>query len=141
MGVYYQSENQFLLTDEEQSSRSLWVEKTITSSDFMCGEITYIFCDDEYLLEINQKYLNHDNYTDIITFDYTQDRLISGDLFISTERVKENAASFGVSFEKELARVMIHGVLHLLGMEDKTPELKAEMRAEEDKHLLRLGVE
>lgn len=141
MSVYYQSENQFQLSEEEQSLLSLWIEKAITSSGFMCGEITYIYCSDDYLLEINQKYLNHDSYTDIITFDYTQDRLISGDLFISTDRVKENAQSFDVSFKKELSRVMIHGVLHLMGMEDSTLESKAEMRAEEDKHLLHLGVD
>ena len=138
MALYFQSENDFNLSDDEQAGYAMWVESCIEERGRNCGEITYIFCDDEYLLTINQKYLNHDDYTDIITFDYSQDTLISGDLFISTQRVQDNAKAFEVPFRQELSRVMIHGVLHLLGMEDSSPELKAEMRSSEDECLARL---
>ena len=138
MALYFQSENDFVLSEDEQVAYSEWVEACMEERGCNCGEVTYIFCDDEYLLSINQKYLNHDDYTDIITFDYSQDILISGDLFISTQRVADNAESFAVSFKKELSRVMIHGVLHLLGMEDSSPELKAEMRSSEDECLASL---
>ena len=135
MAVYYQSENTFSLSPEEEIRRGNWVRSVIEESGFDCGEVTYIFCSDEDLLEINQRYLKHDTYTDIITFDYGQGRLISGDIFISTDRVIENAEKFKVPFEHELARVMIHGVLHLLGMDDHTDEDKQNMRTEEDRHI------
>ena len=107
------------------------------------GDISFVFCSDAFLLEMNKEYLNHDTYTDIITFDYSKSeseqfplkkgvRGISGDIFISIDRVKENASSFSKTFEDELHRVMIHGVLHLLGYKDKTKIAKAEMRKQED---------
>lgn len=135
MAIYFQSQSDFSLSSEEEERRSLWVQDAIRNSGNHCGEITYIFCSDEEVLEINQKYLQHDTYTDIITFDYSQDDLISGDIFISIDRVKENAEQFKVSFEHELARVMIHGVLHLLGFDDHSEEEKKEMRRQEDKHI------
>ena len=104
--------------------------------NYQLGELTFIFCSDEYLHKINLEYLDHDTYTDIITFDNAdEDGTIEGDIFVSVERVKENAADLKIPFEDELHRVLIHGVLHLLGHDDTTPELKAAMRKEEDKCL------
>lgn len=96
------------------------------------GNINYIFCDDEYLLDINQKHLQHDTYTDIITFDYSEGMVVSADIFISIDRVKENAMIFNVSFEDEFLRVLSHGVLHLCGYNDGTEGEKAEMRTKEN---------
>jgi probable rRNA maturation factor len=110
-----------------------WLEKIISDHSKSVHYINYIFCDDTYLLEINRQYLNHDDYTDIITFPYhLADRPIESDIFISTERVKENAESFGTSFDDELLRVMAHGLLHLLGYGDKDDISKAAMRKAED---------
>jgi rRNA maturation RNase YbeY len=99
------------------------------------GDISIIFVSDQYLLEMNQKYLNHDYFTDIITFDYCEHNIISGDLFISVDRVKENADSFNVDELTEIHRVMIHGVLHLCGYKDKTEEEEKNMRLLENKYL------
>ena len=115
--------------------------KTIKSEDKELGEINYIFCDDEYLLKINQDYLKHDYLTDIITFDYVSGKNISGDLYISIDRVKENAEDFNVSFENELKRVMVHGVLHLMGYSDKSETATAEMRAKEEEKIKLFHVE
>jgi rRNA maturation RNase YbeY len=95
-------------------------------------ELNYIFCNDDYLLEINRKYLNHDTLTDIITFNYNTDKHIHGEIYISLERVKENATQLSENFERELKRVIIHGVLHLIGYDDKNKEDKAKMRELED---------
>lgn len=102
------------------------------------GEISIICCSDEYLLKINEQYLNHNYYTDIITFDYVENSLISGDLFISIDRIKENAAKFGDSFLKEFYRVVFHGVLHLIGYKDKTDGEKAQMREKENFYLAKV---
>jgi rRNA maturation RNase YbeY len=99
------------------------------------GSIGIIFCSDAYLLHINQDYLSHDYYTDVITFDYTEDQLISGDILISVERVRENSQIFNSTFENELLRVIIHGVLHLLGYNDQNEKEKAEMRQKEDTYI------
>ena len=99
------------------------------------GEISVVLCSDSYLLEINKQYLKHDYYTDIITFNYCEGNTISGDLFISTERVKENADTFASTFLKELYRVIFHGVLHLIGYNDKTKEEQIEMQRKEDFYL------
>ena len=99
------------------------------------GEISVIFCSDEYLLEMNKTHLNHDYYTDIITFNYVDNDLISGDLFISVDRVKENAGKYDVHFFKELYRVILHGVLHLVGYNDKTDDEKKLMREKENFYL------
>ena len=117
-------------------SISNWLKEVIHKYNKSVGTITYIFCNDEYLLDINIKYLGHDFYTDIVTFDYCHNELISGDLFISLERVSENALLFGVSFKEEFLRVIIHGLLHLLGYGDHTDLEKSSMRMLEDQYLL-----
>ena len=101
------------------------------------GDLNYIFCSDDYLLEINKQYLDHDYYTDIITFDNSEEEgKIEGDIYVSVDRVKENAIEFGANFETELRRVLIHGLLHLMNYTDTSEELKAQMRAKEDECLL-----
>jgi len=111
------------------------INKLILSELKSVGNINIIFCSDDYLLKMNEQYLNHDYYTDIITFDYVENSLISGDLFISVERVKENAVKFGESFIRELYRVIFHGVLHLTGYSDKLDEEKVVMRKKENFYL------
>ena len=113
-----------------------WILKCISLHNKSCGDINVVFCDDEYLLSVNKTYLNHDYYTDIITFDYSQKDLISGDLFISITRVKENANELNIEFIAELYRVIVHGVLHLLGYKDKTKLEKEKMRDKEDEMIL-----
>ena len=112
-----------------------WVTEVVKRREKQVGNINYLFCDDEYILQANKQYLDHDTYTDIITFDYVAGSLISGDIMISTDRVGENAAKFSVPFEQELHRVIIHGVLHLLGQGDKSEEEAAEMRRQEESAL------
>lgn len=112
-----------------------WIQHAITNEDKVAGEISYIFCSDEYLHKINLEHLQHDTLTDIITFNYCEDDLINSDIFISVDRVKENAGLFKTSFENELSRVMIHGILHLVGYDDKTDEDKVLMRSKEDFYL------
>ena len=109
--------------------------KVIEAKGKKTGNITYIFCDDEYLLEVNKQYLQHDYYTDVITFDYVENDLISGDIFISTDRVRENALAFGSSETEELHRVIIHGALHLLGLKDKSEKEASQMRQAENEAL------
>ncbi|PKG43547.1 rRNA maturation RNase YbeY [Psychroflexus sp. MES1-P1E] len=115
-----------------QKEYRLWLLSVIESEQKTLGELTYVFCSDEYLLDINQTYLQHDTLTDIITFDYTDGDSISTEIYISIDRVKENAKEFGVDFEKELKRVMAHGVLHCCGYKDLTEEEKDLMRAKEN---------
>jgi rRNA maturation RNase YbeY len=113
-----------------------WVKNTIVEEGFKLKELNFIFCSDNYLLSMNQDYLKHDTLTDIITFDNSeQKRVIVGDIFISLERIRENAQSFKVTTESELHRVMIHGTLHLLGYADKGKEAKALMTSKEDLYL------
>lgn len=124
-----------------KTSLVLWIEScVIEETGLPPSSISTIFCDDKYLLEINQKYLNHEDWTDIITFQYT-DQPVSGDLFISIERVEENAKSLKIPFENELYRVIIHGILHLCGYKDKTEKDAKIMRSKEDYYLntLRVG--
>ena len=109
-----------------------WIISTAERYGKEVGEINYIFCDDIRILEINREFLRHDYFTDVITFDYTEENLISGDIYISVDTVKSNAQEYGVSFSQELHRVIIHGVLHLCGFDDKTPEEQQEMRRKED---------
>lgn len=118
-----------------------WVSEIIGTEDRAVGQIDYIFCDDAYLLAMNQKYLEHDTLTDIITFDYAEGDLVSGDIFISIERVRENASIFNVEFEKELLRVMAHGILHLLGYGDKEKDEALVMRKKEDEKIKLFHVE
>jgi rRNA maturation RNase YbeY len=112
-----------------------WITKIIKDHDFNVGSISVIFCSDEYILKTNREFLDHDYYTDIITFDYCENRNISGDLLISLETVASNSKEFKTDFIDELYRVIIHGILHLLGYDDKTPELRSVIRKEEDKAL------
>ena len=131
--IFFHNECDFTLSKKD--SRSRWIVNSILNEDKKAGVLNFIFCTDEYLLEKNIHFLNHDNFTDIITFDYCDGVIINGDIFISTERVAENANSFGVCFEDELDRVLIHGVLHLVGYHDKTKEEANTMRKKEDFYL------
>lgn len=132
--IQYLSENiQFPSID--QSTISRWIKQVAALHGRKTGTLNYIFCDDERMLEVNNKFLQHDFYTDIITFDYSNEKVISGDIFISIDTVKSNADELGASFENELHRVIIHGVLHLCGQDDKTPEDQAEMTRKENKAL------
>ncbi|MBD1393545.1 rRNA maturation RNase YbeY [Mucilaginibacter glaciei] len=113
-----------------------WITDTIIAEGFTLEELTYVFCSDEYLLQINRQYLDHDTYTDIITFDNSEvEGVVMSDIFISIERIKENAAKFLVTTEQELHRVMIHGALHLLGYKDKSAADKKKMTLKEDEYL------
>jgi rRNA maturation RNase YbeY len=112
-----------------------WIKACIKSEGKTVGDISYIFCSDNYLLSINQQYLQHSYYTDVITFDYSSDDIVSGDIFISVDTVSENATLFGEEFTNELHRVIIHGVLHLCGYGDKSDEEAAKMRILEDNSL------
>jgi rRNA maturation RNase YbeY len=114
-----------------------WIKSAIENEQKELGNITYIFCSDEYLWNMNKQFLNHDYYTDIITFDYVKNNVISGDLFISYDRIKDNAEKFNVLRETELLRVMIHGVLHLVGYDDLTDEDEIEIHKREDFYLKR----
>jgi rRNA maturation RNase YbeY len=119
----------------EETIYTEWISSVILSENKSEGEINYIFCDDDYLVEINQQYLNHDTLTDIISFDYSLGNEIHGDIYISVERVRENAEDFKVSFEEELKRVMIHGVLHYCGYKDKSESDESLMRSKEDEKI------
>ena len=124
--------------DFELGSSSIyinWFSEAASMENKTIGELTFIFCTDEYLHKVNQEYLNHDTYTDIITFDYSSGDIIAGDVFISVDRVKENAETFKCSFNSEISRVLIHGVLHLMGYKDKQDEEKQIMRSKEDFYL------
>jgi len=131
--ILFNYETEFKLANETQISE--WISKCIENYDFTEGELNYIFCDDDYLLKLNVEFLEHDTLTDIISFDYTLGKLVSGDIFISVERVRENAIRFNQPFESELNRVIMHGVLHYMGFKDKSEEEKKSMRGEEEKCL------
>ena len=109
-----------------------WIKKVVVSEEKIVGDILFVFCNDDYLLEKNIQFLNHHTLTDVITFDYCEDKKISGDILISIDRVIENAKLFNVTFLKELDRVMVHGLLHLLGYNDKTKKDSKLMRIKED---------
>jgi probable rRNA maturation factor len=109
-----------------------WIKRIIDAEGKKSGDISFIFCSDEYLFEINKKYLNHDYYTDIITFDYSEGSVINGDIFISTERIRENSKTYNTTFGNELARIVTHGILHLLGYLDKNIKDKEMMTFKED---------
>lgn len=116
----------------DQSSIRRWIKTIAAHYGFAVGTIHYIFCSDQRELEINRAFLGHDYYTDVITFDYSTPTTINGDIFISLETIQSNAEMIGVSFDNELMRIIIHGILHLTGQMDKTPETKAEMTAKEN---------
>ncbi len=119
--------------DERKVTR--WIKAVAADYGFAVGNINYIFCSDERELEVNRQFLGHDYYTDIITFDYSTPSVLNGDIFISLDTVRSNAEQLGIDFDTELLRILIHGVLHLTGQGDKTPETKAQMTAKEEKAL------
>ncbi len=131
--IEYHYENDFKLVDSDKIR--IWIEDVIKKEKKTVGDITYIFCDDDYLLERNKEFLDHNTLTDIITFNYCIDNNISSDIMISIDRVKENSTTFENSFNKELKRVMIHGILHLIGYNDKSDKEKELMREKENYYL------
>ena len=131
--VNFYSENDFELSHEEGLRE--WINKIIVAEEHETGEVSYVFCDDEYLLKINKDFLDHDSYTDIITFNYNLGKQINSEIYISTERVRENSGLYKTEFIDELHRVMIHGVLHLCGYEDRTDDEKEVMRTKENEAL------
>lgn len=130
---YFTEDIKFNFKSKRLTNR--WLTLVAESEIRRIGEISVIFCSDPYILSVNQKYLQHDYYTDIITFDYCEGDRLSGDLFISIDTVRENSAEYGTEFEDELNRVIVHGILHLIGYDDHTPEDVAEMRKKEDYYL------
>ena len=134
--IQFNYETEFSVVNEDQLAS--WISNVIVSEGFKEDDINYIFCDDDYLFKLNVEFLNHDTLTDIISFDYSIGKIIQGDIFISIERVKENANDFNVSFLDELHRVMVHGVLHYCGYKDKTVEDEKLMRSKENHYLNQL---
>ena len=137
--INFNYETDFTLDNEE--AIAAWLTNVIVSENKKEGEINYIFCDDEYLHKINLEYLNHDTLTDIISFDYTVGNELNGDVFVSIERVKENAEDFNVSFDEELKRVLVHGILHYCGYKDKGEADELLMRSKEDEKVALFHVE
>lgn len=137
--INFNYESEFTLENEEAIAS--WLSAVIISENKTEGEINYIFCDDEYLHKINLEYLNHDTLTDIISFDYTIGNEISGDVFVSVERVLDNSKDYNTNFNNELKRVLVHGVLHYCGYKDKSEDDEALMRSKEDEKLSMFHVE
>ena len=133
---FFTEDTQFNLKNRTKIKN--WINNSIEQEQLQKGEINYIFTSDKYLLEVNKEYLSHNYYTDIITFNYCEENIINGDIFISIDTVKNNSKRFNVSFTEELHRVMINGVLHLLGYDDHSDEEKIEMREKENYYLDRL---
>lgn len=131
--ISFSSDNGFDI--ENSTSKKLWIKKVVALENYTLGEINFVFCDDSFLLKLNQDYLNHDTYTDIISFDYSDGSVVAGEIYISTERVTENAQDRGIQFQEELDRVLIHGILHFCGYPDKTDPEKEVMRDKEDSYL------
>ncbi len=123
-----------------QSKLKSWIENVITTEGYELGEIVYVFCNDDFLLKLNVEFLNHDTLTDIISFDYKVGKQINGEIYISVERVADNANDFNSTFENELHRVMIHGILHFCGYKDKTDIENSNMRKKEDECLAQLNI-
>ena len=137
--ISFNYETDFELHNEPDFSK--WLSEVILSENKKEGEINYIFCDDDYLLEINQQYLDHDTLTDIISFDYSVGNEINGDIFVSVERVKENASDYNVTFQEEIQRVLVHGILHYCGYKDKTESDELVMRTKEEEKMKMFHVE
>ena len=137
--INFNYETDFKLDDQE--AFAAWLGNVITSENKKEGEINYIFCDDEYLHKINVEYLDHDTLTDIISFDYSMGNELHGDIFVSVERVKDNATDFNVSFQEELKRVLVHGILHYCGYKDKGEAEELLMRSKEDEKIVMFHVE
>lgn len=134
--ISFNYETEFKLEDE--SVISSWILNAISSESYKLEEVNYVFCDDEYLHKLNVEFLKHDTLTDIISFDYSMGKLIQGDIYISVERVEDNAKDFGTSFKEELRRVIIHGILHYCGYKDKTDNEAKIMREKENHYLAQL---
>jgi rRNA maturation RNase YbeY len=132
-------ETDFKITNPSEYTN--WLKKVIISEDKVPGNLCFILSTDKKVLEINQKYLKHTDYTDVITFDYTDGNEISGDIFISYDRIEDNANKYQVKTEEELRRVMAHGVLHLMGYSDKSEAAKREMKSKEDEKMIMFHVE
>ena len=137
--ISFNYESDFSL--EQEDVYASWIETIVASENKILGEISYVFCDDEYLHSINMQYLNHDTLTDIISFDYTEGDIISGDIFVSIERVVDNAKDFNVPFDEELKRVLAHGVLHYCGYKDKSDDDALLMRSKEEEKIKLFHVE
>ena len=137
--ITFNYETDFELKDESRYSE--WISRIIISEEKTEGDVNYIFCNDEFLHRINLQYLQHDDLTDIISFDYSVGKELHGDIFISVERVRENAADFNVSFDEELSRVMAHGILHYCGYKDKTESDAEMMRKKEEEKMAMFHVE
>jgi len=135
--ISFNYETSFKLENDLEISK--WISMVISSEKFKEGDINYVFCDDDYLLKLNIEFLNHDTLTDIISFDDSIGKILQGDVFISIDRVKENANNFNVSFKEELSRVIIHGVLHYCGYNDKTEEDAKLMRDKENFYINQLS--
>lgn len=135
--IHFSSQDTSLPALDEKRMRQ-WMRAVAADYGFSIGEIHYVFCSDERELEVNRQFLQHDYYTDTITFSYSSEHVLSGDIFISVDTVRSNAEMIGTSFERELMRVMIHSLLHLTGQEDKTPDKKAEMTQKEELALSKL---
>ncbi|MCB8965220.1 MAG: rRNA maturation RNase YbeY [Bacteroidales bacterium] len=134
MSITYQSQDtNFSLKNRRLISQ--WIKTVIAKHNKQLGNVSYIFCSNSFILDLNQKYLNHNYFTDIITFDYCSDNIIEGDIFISVDTVKDNSTRFNTNFNDELLRVIIHGVLHLIGFNDKTTKQQKQMRSMEDEAL------
>jgi probable rRNA maturation factor len=131
--INFNYETDFQLNNE--SATASWLSAVILSENKKEGEINYVFCDDVYLHQINMEYLNHDTLTDIISFDYSMGNELHGDIFVSVERVLDNAQDYKVTFEDELKRVLVHGVLHYCGYKDKSPEEEIQMRQKEEEKM------
>ncbi len=136
--IYYQSED-IKMPKIAKRKVSAWIKEVAKRHGYKVGDVSYIFCSDEKILEVNRQYLQHDYYTDIITFDYTEEDVISGDLFISLDTVRTNAEQFNVSYESEFYRVVIHGILHLCGINDKGPGEREIMEMNENEALALLN--
>jgi len=135
--IYFNYETDFQIGNEDMLAN--WIKGVVSTEGFDQGEINYIFCDDDYLHKLNLEFLNHDTLTDIISFDYTMGKIIQGDVFISIERVSDNAKQYEASFEDELHRVMVHGVLHYCGYKDKKLMDKKLMREKENYYIKQLA--
>ncbi len=135
---YFNEDIHFVLKDKLVNNR--WLKLVAGSEIRSIGDVNIIFCSDKYILDVNLRYLHHDYYTDIITFDYCEGKKLSGDLFISIDTVRENALEYGVEFDDELHRVMVHGLLHLIGYDDHTPEEEKIIHEKEDYYLKLRGV-
>lgn len=135
--INFNYETEFKLKAEDEISK--WVKEVIQEESFKLEEINYVFCDDKYLHKLNVEFLKHDTLTDIISFDYSIGKIIQGDIFISVERVADNAKDYGIGFKEELYRVIIHGVLHYCGYKDKTDDDAKVMRQKEDYYLQTLA--